>query len=115
MDHYLPYASYIMHLIAFCGQIRSACAIQLTVFISSVSFLISEDLPSYFIFLSESVNSHETPDIAFPSATLSKVFGSVTVAVSKALFYWSKGVNPFALRKAKIAYNFGLSECSRFK
>ena len=24
-------------------------------------------------------------------------------------------INPFALRKAKIAYNFGLSECNRVK
>ena len=24
-------------------------------------------------------------------------------------------INPIALRKAKIAYNFGLSECSRVK
>ena len=30
------------------------------------------------------------------------------------MFYIS-GVNPIALRKAKIVYNFGLSECSRVK
>ena len=27
----------------------------------------------------------------------------------------SKGFDPTALRKAKIAYNFGLSECNRVK
>ena len=26
---------------------------------------------------------------------------------------WRDGFNPIALRKAKIAYNFGLSECNR--
>ena len=30
-------------------------------------------------------------------------------------FQWRLPFNPFALRKAKIVYNFGLSECSRVK
>ena len=31
------------------------------------------------------------------------------------LFLQQYGFNPIALRKAKIAYNFGLSECDRVK
>ena len=31
------------------------------------------------------------------------------------IFMKEIGVNPIALRKAKIAYNFGLSECNRVK
>ena len=29
--------------------------------------------------------------------------------------YFGEVINPIALRKAKIAYNFGLSECNRVK
>ena len=32
---------------------------------------------------------------------------------SAAIFVWRLRVNPTALRKAKIAYSFSLSECSR--
>ena len=42
----------------------------------------------------------------------------MSLALSSHLFLTnsvSENVNPFALRKAKIVYNFGLSECSRFK
>ena len=42
-------------------------------------------------------------------------YSSVFIVYREKTMNMPSRINPIALRKAKIAYNFGLSECSRVK